>query len=78
MKKILYCFAALAFATILYSCDKEEVTIITPGQSDDNGGSSSDSKKKATIKINYEAAWSHSTVKLSRAILIIVGQKKSH
>lgn len=62
MKKILYCFAALAFVTILYSCDKEEVTIITPGQTDDNGGSSSDCKKKATIKINYKAAWSQELV----------------
>lgn len=69
MKKILYCFAALAFATILYSCDKEEVTIITPGQTDDNGGSSSDSKKKATIKINYEAAWSQELVEFVTPIL---------
>ena len=78
MKKILYCFAALAFATILYSCDKEEVTIITPGPTDDNGDSSSDSKKKATIKINYKAALSQELVEFVTPILTYTDVEGEH
>lgn len=78
MKKILYCFAALAFATILYSCDKEEVTIITPGQTDDNGGSGSDNKKNATVKINYKAAWSQELVEFVTPVLAYTDADGEH